>query len=213
MFSHRTVQRISVNRRLLGSGCRRCGGRECATTFCLANLTSFSLNQSFFVYFRLRYDKEIDWSSYTKLNLTRYVTHEFLYEYLKSGARIFVSLWSMVSAVLQIFRPYIYIPRLKFWLAVNEYYVNAIRKTASKVLTFCWPCISVYLSQYLTNLIHKICFTISFISCLYMSRAHQEVKIVLHSLWYHHTYRCDDTRGCVMQIWSPDALETCRDMK
>ena len=34
-----------------------------------------------------------------------------------------------------------------------------------------------------------------FISCLYMFRApcahHQEVKIVLYSLWYHHTYRCD----------------------
>ena len=29
---------------------------------------------------------------------------------------------------------------------------------------------------------------------------HQEVKNVLHSLWYHHTYRCDDTRGCVMQF-------------
>ena len=29
---------------------------------------------------------------------------------------------------------------------------------------------------------------------------HQEVKIALHSLWYHHTYRCDDTRGCVMQF-------------
>jgi len=33
-----------------------------------------------------------------------------------------------------------------------------------------------------------------FISCLYMfwaSCAHcQEVKIVLYSLWYHHTYRC-----------------------
>ena len=27
-------------------------------------------------------------------------------------------------------------------------------------------------SQYLTNLMHKICFTISFISCLYMFRAH-----------------------------------------
>jgi len=33
---------------------------------------------------------------------------------------------------------------------------------------------------------------------------HQEVKIALHSLcyhhtyrWYHHTYRCDDIRGCV----------------
>jgi len=21
---------------------------------------------------------------------------------------------------------------------------------------------------------------------------HQEVKIALHSLWYHHTYRCDE---------------------
>jgi len=26
---------------------------------------------------------------------------------------------------------------------------------------------------------------------------HQEVKIALHRLWYHHTYRCDDTRVCV----------------
>jgi len=53
---------------------------------------------------------------------------------------------------------------------------------------------------------------------------HQEIKIALHSLWYHHTYRwpshalvergmvisqpvhqtanyrCDDIRGCVMQF-------------
>ena len=29
-----------------------------------------------------------------------------------------------------------------------------------------------YLSRYLTKLMHKICFTISFISCLYMFRAH-----------------------------------------
>jgi len=31
---------------------------------------------------------------------------------------------------------------------------------------------------------------------------HQEVKIALHSIWYHHTYRCecDDIRGCVMQF-------------
>jgi len=76
-----------------------------------------------------------------------------------------------------------------------------------------------YLSQYLTNLMHKICFTVSFISCLYMFRAHMliirrsklhytasgiitpiggclvhrlresSLKIALHSLWYHHTYR------------------------
>jgi len=36
---------------------------------------------------------------------------------------------------------------------------------------------------------------------------HQEVKIALHSLWYHHTYRCDDTRGCVMQYG--DKLHLC----
>ena len=33
-----------------------------------------------------------------------------------------------------------------------------------------------------------------FISCLYMFRApcahHQEVKIVLYSIWYHHTLYC-----------------------
>jgi len=59
---------------------------------------------------------------------------------------------------------------------------------------------------------------------------HQEVKIALHSLWYHHTvsctgwermlvlsqpvhetatYRCDDTRGCVMQFWAPDDEHIC----
>ena len=32
--------------------------------------------------------------------------------------------------------------------------------------------IFTFLSQYLTNLKHKICFTVSFISCLYMFRAH-----------------------------------------
>ena len=37
---------------------------------------------------------------------------------------------------------------------------------------------------------------------------HQEVKIALHTLWYHHTYRCDDTRGCVMQFWTPDDEHT-----
>jgi len=62
---------------------------------------------------------------------------------------------------------------------------------------------------------------------------HQGVKIALHSLWYHHTYRwpsraqvegrlvlsqpvhetatyrCDDTRGCVMQFWPPDDEQMC----
>ena len=37
---------------------------------------------------------------------------------------------------------------------------------------------------------HKILFYNKFIICLYMFRAlcaHQEVKIVLYSIWYHHT--------------------------
>jgi len=40
---------------------------------------------------------------------------------------------------------------------------------------------------------HKILFYNKFIICLHMFRAlsahHQEVKIVLYSIWYHHTYR------------------------
>ena len=66
---------------------------------------------------------------------------------------------------------------------------------------------------------------------------HQEVKIVLYSIWYHYTYRWpsraqvergvrsqavhraatyrfDDTRCCIIELWSPDGehivLETCR---
>jgi len=36
---------------------------------------------------------------------------------------------------------------------------------------------------------------------------HQEIKIALHSLWYHHTYRFDDTRWCIIQFWTPDDEE------
>jgi len=64
---------------------------------------------------------------------------------------------------------------------------------------------------------YKILFYNKYITRLYMFRAlcayHQEVKIVLYNLWYHHTYRwpsraqvesterppteCDDTRCCI----------------
>jgi hypothetical protein len=80
-------------------------------------------------------------------------------------------------------------------------------------LTFCWPCISVYLSQYLTNLMHKNLFYNKFYFMpLHVSSTcarHQEVRIALHSLWYHHIYRCDDTRGCVMQLWPSDDEHVC----
>jgi len=42
---------------------------------------------------------------------------------------------------------------------------------------------SRYLSHYLTNLMHKICFTINFISSLYMFRAH--VLIIGSSKLYY----------------------------
>ena len=81
-----------------------------------------------------------------------------------------------------------------------------------------------HLSQYLTNLMHKICFTISFISCLYMFRAN--VLIIRRSKLYYTasgiiipiggslvqettTYRCDDTTGCAMQFWPPDDEKMC----
>jgi len=46
---------------------------------------------------------------------------------------------------------------------------------------------------------------------------HQEVKTVLYSLWYLHTYkvavpatyRFEDTRGCIIQFWPPDDEHMC----
>jgi len=79
------------------------------------------------------------------------------------------------------------------YMQFNIFYVTILRF----ILTFYWPCISVYLSQYLTNLMHKILFHSKFyFVSLHVSSTcahHEEVKIALHSLWYHHTYRCDDT--------------------
>jgi len=43
---------------------------------------------------------------------------------------------------------------------------------------------TVSLSQYLTNLMHKICITISFISCLYMFRAH---VLIIRTSKLHYT--------------------------
>jgi len=52
---------------------------------------------------------------------------------------------------------------------------------------------------------HKFLFYNKFITRFYMFRAlcahHQEVKIVLYSIWYHHTCRCGlyyKTRFCAL---------------
>ena len=81
-----------------------------------------------------------------------------------------------------------------------------------------------YLSQYLTKLMHKICFTVSFISCLYMFRTHvlfirrsklrytaSGIITPIGGRLVHETatYRCDDTRGCVTQFRPPDDEHMC----
>ena len=38
---------------------------------------------------------------------------------------------------------------------------------------------------------------------------HQEVKIGDRLVHETATYRCDDTRGCVMQFWPPDDKHMC----
>ena len=101
------------------------------------------------------------------------------------------------------------------------------------------------LSHYLTNLMHKNLFHSTFyFMLLHVSNTcahHQEVKIVLYSLWYHPTYRWPSRArdgnktlnhnlshyltnlmhkicftvsfiSCLYMFWA-HVLETCRDMK
>jgi len=119
---------------------------------------------------------------------------------------------------------------------------NADKILVDKLSTHGWTIFDfffVLLTMHLSILIleinqldDKILFYNKLISCLYMFQApcahYQEVKIVLYSIWYHHTYRsqpvhgtatywCDDTRACIIQFWPPDdehmVLKTCRGMK
>ena len=54
---------------------------------------------------------------------------------------------------------------------------------------------------------HKFLLYNMFIICLYMFRAlcahHQEVKIVLYSIWYHHTV---GGRPATYSVMIPDAV-------
>ena len=89
-----------------------------------------------------------------------------------------------------------------------------------RILIFCWPCISIYLFLNINHL-DALNFYNKFISSLYMFRAHvlivRRAKIVLYSLRYRQTYRCDDTRDCTIKFlpswrWA-HVLETCRGLK
>ena len=74
--------------------------------------------------------------------------------------------------------------------------------------SFCCSCAiykSLYLYQYLTNLMHKICFTISFVSCLYMFRAH--VLFIRRSkLYYTASCIISCTRQPPTGVMIPEAV-------
>ena len=81
----------------------------------------------------------------------------------------------------------------------------------------------IYLS---INQLDALNFIMSLFHALHVSSTcvHRlEVKIVLYSIWYHHTYRwpsraqvhgtatysCDDTRCCILQFWPPADEHMC----
>ena len=58
----------------------------------------------------------------------------------------------------------------------------------------------------------NFCFTISLFhasTCFEHMCSSSGGQNSLHSLWYNQTYRCDDTRVCVMQFWPPDDEHMC----
>ena len=64
---------------------------------------------------------------------------------------------------------------------------------------------------------NKICFTISLFHASTCFKHHVITIIGSRPVHRTATYRCDDTRGCIIQFWPPDdehmVVETCRGMK
>ena len=93
---------------------------------------------------------------------------------------------------------------LRVYTAQNGNSVPTFRDNLHSVF---YVLLTVHLSVFVlvvNQLDAKNLFYNEFISCLYMFRgpcAHrQEVKLLLYSLWYYHTYMCDNTRGCIIQF-------------
>ena len=140
---------------------------------------------------------------------------------LSTYATIWLHLSNMVPCVFTylLLFTYYYLHYLTFFIKL------AIYSWIFYVLLTVHLCIFISVINQLDA--QNFCFTISFISCLYMFRApcahHQEVKIALHSLWYHHTYRWPSRaqvwwyqRLCnaiLTSWWWAHVLETWRGMK
>jgi len=113
----------------------------------------------------------------------------------------------------------------------NEHYTGVVNMssflshTIDVVSTLnCYDTVDIFIfwrfadraSQYLTNLMYKICFTVSFISCLYMFRAH---VLIIRRSKLHYTASGiitpvggrlvhETVMQCVMQFW-PDDEHMC----
>ena len=101
----------------------------------------------------------------------------------------------LILSILTRFNLYDYVTSVKELLTGTNFndmkdVMYVIKNRPIHFLTFCWPCISIYLFINI-NQLDALNFILSFISSLYMFRAHvlivRRAKIVLYSLWYHHT--------------------------
>ena len=73
---------------------------------------------------------------------------------------------------------------------------------SKQMLIFCWPCISIHLFINI-NQLNALNFVLSLFqapTCFEHMCSSSGGQIVLYSLWYHHTYRCDDTRDCIIHL-------------
>ena len=51
--------------------------------------------------------------------------------------------------------------------------------------------------------------TYGWLSVAQIERVLSQSVSSLYHLWYHHTYRCDDTRDCIIQFYPPDYEHMC----
>ena len=89
-------------------------------------------------------------------------------------------------------------------------YIRTVMKTTILQLVAIYN-IQLHLSQYLPNLMHNICFTISFISRLYIFRAH--VLIIRRPKLYYTASDIITLIGVMIseavQFWPPDDEHMC----
>jgi len=116
----------------------------------------------------------------------------------------FVTIWSKLIALRISSRKKLNVQVL--WQFNNTSALNSINRR----IIFFYVLLTVHLSIFISVInqlnAQNFCFTISL---FHASTCFEHMCSSLHSLWYHYTFRCDDTRGCVMQFWPLDDEHMC----